>query len=138
MKNVYSNIKEDKLMHIIYRKEDMLAAQRTNIIPENEFLQLSSLKMDKGIKFRPHYHVFKPGKELCIAQESWVVIKGSVKVFLYDLDNHLLHEDILKDGDCSITLYGGHTYQALEEDTLVYEYKTGPYEGQELDKRFIE
>ena len=25
----------------------------------------------------------------------------------------------------------------LEEDTIVYEYKTGPYEGQELDKVFI-
>ena len=48
------------------------------------------------------------------------------------------YEDILKDGDCSITLYGGHTYEALEEGTLVYEFKTGPYEGQELDKRFIE
>jgi hypothetical protein len=27
-------------------------------------------------------------------------------------------------------LYGGHTYQILEDDTIVYEYKTGPYEGQ--------
>jgi hypothetical protein len=25
----------------------------------------------------------------------------------------------------------------LENDTLVYEYKTGPYEGQALDKTFI-
>ena len=32
---------------------------------------------------------------------------------------------------------GGHTYEILESDTLVYEYKTGPYEGQKLDKEFI-
>jgi hypothetical protein len=25
----------------------------------------------------------------------------------------------------------------LEDNTLVYEYKTGPYEGQEFDKIFI-
>jgi hypothetical protein len=25
----------------------------------------------------------------------------------------------------------------LEENTLIYEYKTGPYEGQLLDKTFI-
>jgi hypothetical protein len=36
-----------------------------------------------------------------------------------------------------ITLEGAHTYTILENDTLVYEYKTGPYEGQELDKQFI-
>ena len=29
-------------------------------------------------------------------------------------------------------------YTILEDNTIVYEYKTGPYEGQELDKKFIE
>ena len=28
-------------------------------------------------------------------------------------------------------------YKHLVEDTIVYEYKTGPYEGQQLDKEFI-
>jgi len=43
----------------------------------------------------------------------------------------------LRPGDASFTLYGGHTYEILEDDTIVYEYKTGPYEGQKLDKTFI-
>ena len=29
-------------------------------------------------------------------------------------------------------------YIILEDDTIVYEYKTGPYEGQEMDKVFLE
>ena len=37
----------------------------------------------------------------------------------------------------SFTLQGGHNYLILEDDTLVYEFKTGPYEGQEFDKKFI-
>ena len=41
-------------------------------------------------------------------------------------------------GDASFTLEGGHTYEILEDDTLVYEYKTGPYEGQKLDKTFLD
>ena len=49
----------------------------------------------------------------------------------------LLATPILKQGDASFTLYGGHTYEILENDTLVYEYKTGPYEGQRLDKEMI-
>ena len=40
-------------------------------------------------------------------------------------------------GDASFTLYGGHTYKILEQDTIVYEYKTGPYLGQTFDKEFI-
>mgnify|MGYP003674399210 FL=1 len=57
---------------------------------------------------------------------------------MYDIDNTtILATPILEAGDASFTLYGGHTYEILEENTIVYEYKTGPYEGQELDKRFL-
>ena len=45
---------------------------------------------------------------------------------------------MLNVGDCSITLGGGHNYLILEHDTLVYEYKTGPYKGQKLDKVFLD
>ena len=37
-----------------------------------------------------------------------------------------------------MTFQGGHTYEILEEDTIVYEYKTGPYKGQANDKEFID
>ena len=42
----------------------------------------------------------------------------------------------LNQGDISLTFEGGHTYTILE-DARVYEYKTGPYEGVELDKVFL-
>ena len=54
-----------------------------------------------------------------------------------DIDDKIIARPILKKGDASFTLYGGHTYEILEDNTLVYEYKTGPYEGQKLDKEFI-
>ena len=72
-----------------------------------------------------------------IAQESWAVIKGSVNVSFFDTDGTLLAKHILEPGDASFTLEGGHTYEILEVDTLVYEYKTGPYTGQENDKVFL-
>ena len=72
-----------------------------------------------------------------MAQESWVVIKGSVKAILYDLDDTIIAEELLEPGDISITLRGGHNYYCMTDDTLVYEYKTGPYYGQEKDKQFI-
>ena len=73
-----------------------------------------------------------------MTQESWVVIKGRVKVYLFDINDSVMETPILEPGDCSITLRGGHTYESLEEGTIVYEYKTGPYLGQKKDKVFIE
>ena len=136
MKNYYSKIEKDKLLHIIYRVKDF--DHRTDIVPPNNFIQCASLKLQKGKTFKPHRHIKKERlyKEQ-IAQESWVVIKGSVKCILYDLDDTIIGTPILNAGDASFTLEGGHTYEILENDTIVYEYKTGPYEGQIFDKEFL-
>jgi len=135
MKKIYSNIEPNTLLHIIYRADDIDG--RTDIAPEEEFLQLASLKLKKNTSFSPHKHIYKKGCEKIIAQESWVVIKGKVKVIMYDLDDTIIINSILNPGDCSMTFRGGHNYVALEDDTLVYEYKTGPYTGKENDKIII-
>jgi len=139
MTKIYSNIVKGKLLHVVKRLSDVenQATFREDIIPAENFIQCSSLKLDKGKTFKPHKHIFKDGEERAIAQESWVVIRGSVKCTFYDIDDTILFEPVLKAGDVSFTLFGGHTYTILEDDTIVYEYKTGPYLGQELDKKFI-
>ena len=119
MKKIYSKVKPDTLLHLVHRLDEIEG--RTNVAPENEFIQLATLKMEKGTTFRPH----------------WVVIKGSVKVIMYDLDDTVIETPILYPGDCSMTFRGGHNYEILEEDTIVYEYKTGPYKGVENDKEFL-
>jgi hypothetical protein len=136
MEKIYSKKNPEVLLHLIYRKEDMVSG-RTDIVSENNFIQCSSLNLDKGKTFKPHRHIWKERNINVIAQESWVVIKGKVKCIFYDLDDTILCEPILNEGDASFTLQGGHNYLILEDNTLVYEYKTGPYEGQKLDKTFI-
>ena len=136
MDKIYSKIVPNKLLHVIVRKEDIKPG-RVDIIDDNNFIQCSMLNMDKGKTFRPHRHIWKERTRNVIAQESWVVIKGSVKCIFYDLDNTIIYEPILLPGDSSYTLEGGHNYEILEDETIVYEYKTGPYEGQLLDKKFI-
>ena len=132
----YSKIEPNKLLHVVVRKED-LKPGRKDIIPEEHFIQCSHLNMEKGKTFRPHKHIFKNRTRDVIAQESWIVIQGKVKCIFYDLDDTILVEPILNPGDASFTLEGGHNYEILEDNTLVYEYKTGRYEGQALDKTFI-
>jgi len=135
VKKIYSKVEPDVLLHIVNRLDEI--ESRTDIAPENQFLQLASLKMENGKTFKPHKHIWKDGEEKVIAQESWVVIKGRVKVIMYDLDDSIIETPILEPGDCSMTFSGGHNYEVLEDDTIVYEYKTGPYKGQENDKEFI-
>ncbi len=136
MEKIYSKVEPDKLLHIINRLSEIEG--RTEIVPTENFIQCSTLKMEFGKTFKPHKHITKKREyENQIAQESWIVIRGSVKCIFYDLDDTILAEPILYPGDASFTLYGGHNYEILEEDTIVYEYKTGPYEGQKLDKSFI-
>lgn len=135
MEKIYSKV-DGRLLHIVNRIYEFQG--RNDLIPDDNFLQCSTLRMDKGKTFPPHKHITKdrhyPEQ---IAQESWVIVRGSVKCKFYDIDDKIIAEPVLKAGDASFTLYGGHTYEILENDTLVYEYKTGPYEGQKLDKEFI-
>jgi cupin fold WbuC family metalloprotein len=136
MEKIFSKVDTKKLLHIITRKEDITPG-RIDIIPEDNFIQCSMLNLENNKTFRPHKHIWKERTRNVIAQESWIVIQGSVKCILYDIDDTIIAEPILKPGDASFTLEGGHNYIILEDNTLVYEYKTGPYEGQSFDKTFI-
>jgi hypothetical protein len=136
MEKIYSKIDPNKLLHIIVRKKEITPG-RQDIVSEDNFIQCSILNMEKGKTFKPHKHIWKERTRNVIAQESWIVIQGSVKCIFYDIDNQIIATPILYSGDASFTLEGGHNYEILENDTLVYEYKTGPYEGQQLDKQFI-
>ena len=134
MEKIFSKKEPNILLHLVYRLNEIEG--RTNIAPDNEFLQLASLKMKKGTTFKAHKHIILE-KNTNIAQESWLIIKGSVKCIFYDIDDTILSEPILFPGDLSMTFRGGHNYLILEDDTIVYEYKTGPYLGQEMDKVFL-
>ena len=137
MIKIYSNYDVDKLCHIIIKKDE-INSKRKDIIPEENFLQLSTLNLEDGTTFKPHRHIWKEGEKKVIAQESWVVIEGYVDVTYYDEEGTTpIGNYRIGPGDCSITLLGGHTYKAIGE-VKVYEFKTGPYKGQKMDKRFID
>ena len=135
MRKIYSKIEPGILLHLIHRLADT-KGDRENIAPEEEYLQLAILKMEKGKTFKAHKHIYKE-KTTDIAQESWLVHRGSVKCFFYDLDDQLLEEFILNEGDISMTFRGGHNYLIMDDNTIVFEYKTGPYLGIENDKEFL-
>lgn len=135
MRNLYSKIDPLLLLHIV-NKQSEITEQRVDMSPNEEFLQVACFKLNEGKTFKPHKHI-ENIRTTNITQESWIVVKGKIKAILYDIDNSILEEVILDAGDCSITLRGGHNYLSLEDGSIVYEYKTGPYFGIDKDKVFI-
>jgi mannose-6-phosphate isomerase-like protein (cupin superfamily) len=126
----------NEILHIYIKKD--FTKKREDIISEDNFLQLATLSLDKDQTFKPHQHIFKDvNYKKTIAQESWVVMEGSVRVDYYDIDGSFLISHVLYKGDCTVTLKGGHNYTSLEKNTYIYEFKSGPYEGIEKDKVFI-
>ena len=67
-----------------------------------------------------------------------MIFSGKVKVYFYDLDDKLLLTQILNSGDLSITFAGAHKIISLSDNTKIYEFKTGPYEGQKKDLIYLE
>ena len=94
MKKIYSKIQPNILLHIV-KSVDEIKSGRIDVVPEEEYLQLAILKMNKGKTFLPHKHITKE-KITDIAQESWLVFEGRVKCIFYDLDDSILDEPILE------------------------------------------
>ena len=136
MNYIYSKIEPSLLLAVIHRVEDF-NKERVDIINETEYLQLSSMILEKGKTFRPHKHIMRDSREF-IAQEAWLVYRGKIEVMYYDIDDKPFHTEIIHAGDVNITLHGGHTLTVLEEDTYMLEFKPGPYNGVTEDKTFID
>lgn len=134
MTKIYSRVQPDMLLHIIHRCTDFSSDRNDLVEPEN-FLQCAALNLNRGRSFKAHKHIIKSGGAT-ISQEAWVVIYGSVRCILYDIDDTIIVSPVLQAGDCSITLRGAHNYEAITE-CKVLEFKSGPYYGQEQDKEFI-
>ena len=98
-----------------------------------ERLQFSVLKYDKGKIFQNHIHKVRT-RIIVKTQESWIVLRGSVKAFIFNNSERLIHEQILTAGQFCISYRGGHGYEILEDDTIVIENKLGDFIGVEEDK----
>lgn len=137
IQKTYSKI-NNCILYIVCRPDKNRKSETTriNVSPDEEFLQFAVLDYDYNKEFKPHFHKYL-SKQVDITQEAWVVIRGKVLVQTYDLDNSLVEDIILTPGDCFISYRGGHGYHIREDNTLVYEFKTGPYFGQMVDKEYF-
>tara|TARA_B100001094_G_C18168686_1_gene793765 strand:+ start:550 stop:945 length:396 start_codon:yes stop_codon:yes gene_type:complete len=120
---IYSKKKE--LVACIYKFRKKIN-NRINLSPENELLQASIIKFDKQFNLNRHIHTKVPRKTIG-TQEIWIVMEGKLKATFYETDKTKICSKILKKGDISILFRGGHKFETLEKNTIIYEIKNGPY-----------
>tara|TARA_R100000234_G_C4918348_1_gene143013 strand:+ start:245 stop:661 length:417 start_codon:yes stop_codon:yes gene_type:complete len=135
MKKIYSKVNPNKLILSLMRYDE-ISKHRTDLCPDEEYLQISGRKLEKGVKVDAHKHT-PINRTTDITQEAWVVFEGRIKGTFYDLDDSMLYETEVRKGDVIVLFRGGHSLEALDEYTIFYEFKTGPYFGVEADKEMI-
>lgn len=114
------------------------ALSREDFSNPSEFLQGALIEIPPGHSFAPHVHLERERSFTNLrAQETWVVMSGEVEVTYFTDRGVLISKEVLRAGEVSISFRGGHGYRTLSSDARVYEFKSGPYEGQEIDKAFI-
>ncbi len=136
MYKIYSKIKKKKLLHVFYKSKNNF--DRINLSPDNEFLQASVIRFKNKKIVRAHHHIkHEMIKTRRPIQESWILIKGNAKITYFDTNNKKIKKFSMKPGDISITFYGGHELEIQKKDTILYEYKTGPYKGNKKDLKYL-
>lgn len=133
MEKIYSKVQPGLLLHQVFRSSEVTDG-RIDLCNDDSFIQCASLRFDAGKTFPAHKHRVRERKWNVIAQESWHVVRGSVMCHFYDIDGKHLRDVLIGADDTSFTFHGGHTYTIKEDGTVVREFKTGRYEGQETDK----
>ena len=76
-------------------------------------------------------------KSIQVTQELWILIKGTMTVEIYDLDNSLVKILQINAGDMVLYKNGGHSLVTKNKDCILYEIKNGPYFGPNKDKQYI-
>ena len=133
MQQIFSKIAPTQLLHVLV-KTDEVAESRANLSEDSQGLQVSVVQLSKGRQVAPHIHNPRTRREplpLDITQECWMVVRGLLRVKLFDLDRTLLQDTTLGANWLLVTFQGGHALECLEEPATMVECKNGPYLGRD-------
>lgn len=122
--------------HVVLRTRHFKPG-RLELTAPSELLQVAAITAEPNREYPAHKHL-PVERQTVGTQEAWVVVSGCVRVNLYDIDDTHLRKTLLWQGDCLLTLRGGHDYTIGSDGAQVLEFKTGPYFGVEADKEPIQ
>lgn len=134
MHKIYSLIDN----HIIccYINKEEISDYRKDLSEESEIIQGSARILSQNIHVPAHKHL-PIKRETVGTQEVWVIILGKILAEIYDIDDKKLTDIEISSGGAILFYRGGHSLTSLENNTIFYEFKNGPYNGKENDKQHI-
>ena len=100
---------------------------------DREAVQASRMCYNKHKTFRAHKHLLRPRLNN-YTQECFLVHQGSIQVDIYSTDRESLGKLIAKAGDIVLLYRGYHALEVLEDNSVFFEIKNGPFTTVEEDK----
>ena len=109
---------------------------RVNITEPNQILQVSLARMSQFHSVQKHKHL--PIERSTIGtSEGWLVLKGCFEVEIFDVDQTSVGKFSLKKLDMILTFNGGHSLYAIKHNSIICEFKNGPFQGSDSDKIYF-
>lgn len=137
MEKIYSKVNPELLLHVLITFRDFNAS-RIEVSDPRDFLQIMLMRANEGTVYGAHKHIEKEAVCRTVkTQECMVVLRGVVMCELYDTDDSYLCTHFIGELGALCTFHGGHSFTILEDHTCMLEFKSGPYEGKEKDKEYI-
>ena len=93
--------------------------------PSNVTQQFGYMKHNSGHEIRPHKHKKRLTKILTTT-EVILILKGSLRVDFYNLNQKYLFSKIIYKNDIILLVEGGHGFKVLKDIEMI-EVKQGPY-----------
>lgn len=104
--------------------------------PDSFSQQVAFMKHPAGHKIAPHVHNMV-NRQVLYTQEVLLIRRGRLRVNLYSSSKQFITSRDLEAGDVILLCGGGHSFEMLEETSMV-EVKQGPYAGDQDKTRFEE
>jgi hypothetical protein len=104
------------------------------VTPDTFSLQMGMIVYGKGQAITPHMHL-PVTREVQGTNEVVMVRSGSCDVDIYDDQRRAIGSYPLNRGDVILLLGGGHGFR-MNEDTVLFEVKQGPYVDGRDKERF--
>lgn len=109
---------------------------RTNLTDPDEIIQTSLIKMIKFQSVPKHEHL-PIERNTKGTGEGWLILQGSFELEIFDIDRVSIGKYFLKKFDMLIIFNGGHSLRATKKNSIMFEFKNGPFLGSDSDKIYF-
>lgn len=109
---------------------------RTNLTDPDKIIQSSLIKMIKFQSVPKHEHL-PIERHTKGTGEAWLILQGSFEVEIFDIDRVSIGKYFLNKFDMLIMFNGGHSLRATKKNSIMFEFKNGPFRGGDSDKIYF-